>query len=137
MRTITCKNDNCNNLITVGDLFIDDPVECEQCHKNRKETFTERMLNDDICSNRHHQNPLSREANKKVCKEVDRLRVLTIIREQGQATSKQIARLMNKQLNQISGRITELKADAIIEDTGLRKDGCAVFRIASKQLHFF
>jgi len=137
MKTVLCKNDNCDNLITVGDLFIDEPVECEQCHNNRKETFTERMLNDDICSNKHQQNTQSREANKRVNKEIDRLRVLTIIREKGQATSKQIANIMGKGLNQISGRITELKADAIIEDTGLRRDGCAVFRVASKQLHFF
>lgn len=137
MKTVLCKNDNCNNLITVGDLFIDEPVECEQCHKNRKETFTERMLSDDICSNRHQQNAQSKEANKKVHKEVDRLRVLTIIREQGQATSKQIASIMGKQLNQISGRISELKSDAIIEETGARKDGCALLKVASKQLHFF
>lgn len=137
MRTITCKNDDCNNLITVGDLFIDEPVECEQCHNNRKESFTERMLNDDICSNKHKQNAQSKEANKRVHKEIGRLRVLAIIREQGQATSKQIANIMGVQLHHISGRISELKADAIIEDTGSRKDGCAVFRIASKQLHFF
>jgi predicted HTH transcriptional regulator len=112
-------------------------MECEQCHKNRKETFTERMLSDDICSNKHNQNAQSKEANKKVNKAVDKLRVLTILREQGQATSKQIAEIMNKQLHQISGRISELKSDAIIEETGSRKDGCALLKVASKQLHFF
>lgn len=137
MKTILCKNDNCSNLITVGDLFIDEPFECEQCHKTKKETFTERMLSDDICSNRHKQNPQSRAANKRVNKEVDRLRVLTIIREQGQATSKQIASIMGKDLHKISGRISELKSDAIIEETGAKRDGCALLKIASKQLHFF
>lgn len=138
MRTITCKNDDCDNLITVGDMFINEPMECEQCYfKHKTESFTERMLSDDICSNKHQQNPLSREANKKVRKEVDRLRVLTIIREQGQATSKQIATIMGKQLHQISGRISELKSEAIIVETGMRKDGCALLKVASKQLHFF
>lgn len=137
MKTLLCKNDNCDNLITVGDLFIDEPVECEQCHNNRSLSFTERMLSDDICINKHKENSASNDANKTVNKEVDRLRVLTIIKEQGQASSKMIARIMGKQLHQISGRISELKAEGVIENTGIRKEGCSLLKVASKQLHFF
>lgn len=128
MKTVLCKNENCNNLITVGDLFIDEPIECEQCHKNRKETFTERMLSDDICNNKHQQNPLSREANKRVHKEKDRNFILNYIIKNGTASSKELARVMNKGLNCISGRFSELRSDNLIIDTGLRKENCAVYK---------
>ena len=137
MKTIICKNESCGNIITVEDSLINEPVECEQCHNRRTLSYTEKMLSDDISINKHKGNSASFDANKKVNKEVNRLRVLSIIKEQGQASSKMIARIMGVELHHISGRISELKADGIIEDTGLRKEGCALLKVASKQLHLF
>lgn len=137
MKTVLCKNDSCGNTLTVEDSLFDEAVECEQCHNNRSLSYTDRMLSEDICINKHKGNSASVEADKKVRKEIDRLRVLTIIREQGQASSKMIARIMGKELHHISGRISELKSEGIIEDTGIRKEGCALLKVASKQLHFF
>lgn len=92
---------------------------------------------DDICINRHQGNAQSFIANKRVQKERDRALVLAFIIKSGRAYSKQIARAMGKQLNQISGRISELKASEIIEETGERKEGCAVYKLKSNQLNIF
>lgn len=92
---------------------------------------------DDICLNRHQGNAQSFIANKRVQKERDRALVLAYIIKSGRAYSKQIARAMGKQLNQISGRISELKASKIIEDTGERKEGCAIYRLKNNQLNIF
>lgn len=91
----------------------------------------------DICINRHQGNAQSLIANKRVQKERDRATVLAIIIKTGKSHSKEIARLMNKQLNQISGRISELKANEIIEETGERIDGCAVYRLKNQQIPIF
>lgn len=92
---------------------------------------------DDICLNRHQGNAQSLLANKRVNKERDRALVLECIIKYGKAYSKQIARAMGKQLNQISGRISELKASEIIEETGERAEGCAIYRLKENQLKFF
>ena len=92
---------------------------------------------DDICINRHQGNAQSLEANKRVQKERDRATVLAIIIKAGRTHSKQIARIMNKQLNQISGRISELKASDIIEETGEKIEGCAVYKLKEAQLKMF
>lgn len=92
---------------------------------------------DDICLNRHQGNVQSLIANKRVQKERDRALVLAYIIKTGSAYSKQIARAMGKQLNQISGRISELKASEIIEETGERAEGCAVYRLKEMQLRMF
>lgn len=93
----------------------------------------------DICINRHKGNSESKVANKKVKKEIDRQEVYHIIGEKGCSYSKEIARLMNKQLNQISGRISELKEMNLIEPDvifGMEylKEGCKVYRIKDNQL---
>lgn len=92
---------------------------------------------DDICINRHQGNAQSFIANKRVQKERDSALVLAFIIKSGRAYSKQIARAMGKQLNQISGRISELKASEIIEETGERKEGCAVYKLKNNQLNIF
>ncbi len=92
---------------------------------------------DDICINRHQGNAQSLTANKRVRKERDRALVLEFIIKSGKAYSKQIARAMGKQLNQISGRISELKASEIIEETEERQEGCAVYKLKNNQLNIF
>jgi hypothetical protein len=92
-------------------------------------TPSERLSEMDICSNRHNGNEQSEEANHKVCKEVDREFIYVFIEQHKIGYSKQLARVMNKGLNCISGRFSELKEDNRIVDTGERKEGCAVYRI--------
>lgn len=91
--------------------------------------YTEQLLIrfDDVCANKHNFNEQSIEANKKANKDRDRIVVLNFIVSQGRGYSKEIARYMNKQLNQISGRLSELKAEGLIYDTGLREEGCAIY----------
>jgi predicted transcriptional regulator len=43
-------------------------------------------------------------------------------------TSKEIAEFLNRPLNAISGRLSELKAIGKIEKTGQRRDGAAELR---------
>ena len=92
-------------------------------------TFTEDLLTDDICKNKHGGNPQSEAANLKVDKENDRTYVLRFIREHKTGYLKQIARVMGKQKNEISGRFTELKADNLIIETGERAEGCSIYKI--------
>lgn len=93
-------------------------------------SYTQRMLDsiDDVCYNRHQGNEQSVAANKAANKENDRAFILKYITDNGTAHLKQIASAMNKQVNQISGRISELKFDGLIEDTGYRRDGCTVYK---------
>ena len=44
-------------------------------------------------------------------------------------TVKDIAKRMGKQVNQISGRLTALQDKKMIEDSGIRRDGCRVMRV--------
>ena len=44
-------------------------------------------------------------------------------------TLKDIATMMSKEKNAISGRITELRAGGFIFDTGVRRDGCRVYKL--------
>ena len=46
-------------------------------------------------------------------------------------TLKDLARMMSKQNNQISGRITALLSKRMVEDSGERRDGCRVIRVVS------
>ena len=94
-------------------------------------TYTQNYINraDDVCFNRHGGNEQSITANQVINKDNDRALVLKFITEHKTAHSKQIARYLGKQLNCISGRLTELKADNLIIETGDRKEGCAVYKI--------
>ena len=94
-------------------------------------TYTQNYINraDDVCFNKHQGNEQSITANKSVNKDNDRALVLKFITEHQTAYSKQIARYLGKQLNCISGRLTELKADNLIIETGDRKEGCAIYKI--------
>ena len=79
----------------------------------------------DICENKHKQNAESIAANPiKEKKQKDRFRVLEIVVDNEGVTSKEIAYIMERPLNCISGRITELKKSGHIIPIG-RQDGCA------------
>ena len=89
---------------------------------------------EDICKNKHRGNEQSITANEKVLKKKDRNFILEYLEKNGEGYSKNLARAMNKQLNQISGRLSELKADGLIEATGLISEGCMNYTLAKKQM---
>ena len=102
-------------------------------------TFTEQMLqtSEDITSNKHRGNDQSKEANKKVNKLADRQKIVDYLKEYKVGTSKDFARYLGKQLNQISGRLTELRLDNIIEPNEcfgntVVKEGCLEYRLTKE-----
>lgn len=80
----------------------------------------------DICASRHRGNEQSREANPTaISKQRDRERVFELISLGRGLTSKDVAEIMEKPLNCISGRISELKKQQRIAVNGSR-DGCGI-----------
>lgn len=81
---------------------------------------------EDITRRKHGGNDASTEANLKVEKVVSRQAVIEALKNRnGESYSKQIARDLGKPLHAISGRISELKADATIKTVkGNRIEGC-------------
>jgi hypothetical protein len=103
---------------------------------NEQLTFTEQLMktSDDICYNKHQGNEQSTTANKQVQKENDRAKIVKYFQEFSTGTLKEVANHLDKQLNQISGRFTELKADEIIEPDLFygekhTRNGCLVYRL--------
>lgn len=84
----------------------------------------------DVCRRRHGGNAQSEAANAKVApaKKGMRVAILAALAASDGLTLKELAKQFNKQLNQISGRVTELLADRLIERTSAERDGCAVLR---------
>lgn len=84
----------------------------------------------DITANRHQGNAESREAFKKIGRLAfnDRQLVYQRIHQAGAAgvTVKEVAQGMGVQINQISGRFTELKAAGLIRKVAVR-DGCGAY----------
>lgn len=70
----------------------------------------------DITRRKSHGSGLSDEANLQVPKEIDRALALAFIRASFRRgiTSHEVAYKMNKPLNSVSGRISELLADGLI-----------------------
>lgn len=86
----------------------------------------------DICENKHQQNAESVAANPgKESKQRDRIRVYQIVLDKSGITSKEIAKMMKRPLNCISGRITELKKTGQIMAIG-RENGCAKLYASTK-----
>lgn len=84
----------------------------------------------DICENRHRGAPASVEANRRVDKADGRRRVIEFARSVGSFTLKDLAAHLGVTPNMISGRISELKRDRQLVETGARRDGCAVLKLA-------
>lgn len=89
-------------------------------------------LNFDICRNKHQGARNSERANDRVqsFKPTLRRKVFDYIasHDKDGATSHEIAAALGKPLHSISGRISELKKDAFVVDTGLDRNGAAVLR---------
>lgn len=92
----------------------------------------------DICQNRHRGNSRSNAVNPSEDSKInDRTFIVNYLKKNGTTYSKEIARLMGKQLNQVSGRFSELKKDNIIEATDEVKEGCSVYKLMEKELTLF
>lgn len=87
---------------------------------------------DDITVSRHRDSKASVEANARIrtSKSQDRAAVWALAVSLGEFTSKELAVQLDKPLNSISGRISELKAAGLIRETEYRRGGCAVLRAA-------
>lgn len=87
------------------------------------------MTLDDICETRHRGNAESGAANPtRAAKQVQRFEVWNIIAQHDGITSKEIADILGRPLNCISGRISELKAQKLVTADG-RRDGCAILYV--------
>ncbi len=84
----------------------------------------------DICRSRHGGNPQSEQANRRVepYKRGTREHLLAIIRACGEhgATLLELSAHFCKTPNAISGRLTELKRDGRVLESGELRKGCAV-----------
>tara|TARA_B100000686_G_scaffold354426_1_gene464605 strand:- start:3031 stop:3387 length:357 start_codon:yes stop_codon:yes gene_type:complete len=84
----------------------------------------------DICANRHNGNAESINADPaESIKTRSRREVFRLINQHDGITSKEIAKQMGRRLNCISGRISELKKQGLVEVRG-RRNACAVLRVA-------
>ncbi len=78
----------------------------------------------DICHNKHKGNKSSVQANpKRESKIITQMAIVLLLAENGSLTGKEIAHLLSKPFNAISGRLSELKAANKIKGTGRRFDG--------------
>lgn len=82
----------------------------------------------DVTANRHKGNARSVEAFGKVRKIEDSKLIVEYLRIHETGTSKEIARWLEKQLNQISGRFTEMAGTYIVR-TGFKREGCDVWKL--------
>lgn len=92
----------------------------------------QRLNFDDVTAKRHGGNEASAEANKRAqwAKGYWRGRVILFAAERGAFTLKEICEAFDRPLNALSGRISELKRDGLLVDTGERRNGCAVLRLS-------
>ena len=88
---------------------------------------------DDVTQSRHQGNAQSIDANKRAefGKGYWRARVIAFATNRGDGfTLKDLCNSFGRPLNALSGRISELKRDRVLVDTGRRRDGCAVLTLA-------
>jgi hypothetical protein len=88
----------------------------------------------DICAGRHKQNSASVAANPSAeQKSKDCALVLSVIKQQGKTWSKQIGRILNREIHTFSGRLTWLKVNGyIVKAQDEKVEGCEVFRWTGK-----
>jgi hypothetical protein len=79
---------------------------------------------------RGRKNQHSKAAFTKVRREEVYEQILSLIRERGSLTCKEFCRATGKQMNQVSGRFSELGHKKTIRQTSERREGCGVWRMA-------
>jgi predicted HTH transcriptional regulator len=95
----------------------------------------EEFVDLDIASNRHNGSEESTLAFQHVRNTIGEYHrdILRVMDRCGAMTSKELAAVLCRPLNSVSGRLTELRAGQWIEKTGLRRDGAAVLRRTKKE----
>lgn len=85
----------------------------------------------DICRRKHKGNERSEAANRKVnaTKTSVAQTIYSLIAASAGLTSKEIGVKLGKEIHTFSGRISKLKADGKIYETGEERDGCAVLKV--------
>lgn len=83
---------------------------------------------DDITISRHRDNAASNDANRRARESKSKVRaaIYAILCAMPDATSKELAVKLDKPVNAISGRITELKVAGLVRETPYRRGGAAV-----------
>jgi len=89
---------------------------------------TQAALPFDVCAGRHGGNRESVAANPARFSKRDTHATIMLLLSTAPMTSKRIAWELDRPLNAISGRLTELLSMGLIERTGERRDVCAVLR---------
>lgn len=82
----------------------------------------------DICQSRHGGAEASIAAHDRIKAGKQEMydRILRIVRTKGNATSKEIAAELGKQLNTVSGRFAEMKQRGMLKSSGETREGAAV-----------
>lgn len=81
----------------------------------------------DICARKHRNNSASKAANpNRQSKQLIQGQILELLAINGPLTGKEIAVMLGKQLNTISGRFSDLKAAGKVRGIGVRRDGAEV-----------
>ncbi len=89
------------------------------------------FLPTDITGNRHKANAHSAAANERVepAKDVMRRKIYDWARAFGSFTLKDVCRAFDKLPNQVSGRLSEMKALGMVKETGESRERCAVLSV--------
>jgi predicted HTH transcriptional regulator len=79
-------------------------------------------LSDDICRNRHGNEPESQKAHQRTLpnKMQDRSRIIAYLTETGGHTAEEIERALKIHRSTVSARMSEMKRDGLIEKIGRR-----------------
>lgn len=92
----------------------------------------------DVCANYHKGNENSKQANLRTNKAKDTEKILNFVRRNGGRTYvKEIIRELGLKHQTASARLSDLKANGTLRDTGLRAEGCGVVEIVPVQEKLF
>ena len=80
-------------------------------------------MKDDICSNKHQDNPCSIDAHKAVesSKEILKRQIVTYVTEARGATTEEISRAIGIRYTTASARCSELKRSGVLVESGRKR----------------
>jgi DNA-binding transcriptional ArsR family regulator len=84
------------------------------------ETVKRQAIAPDVCRNRHRGNAESEAANLVTNKARSRAQIIGLLKER-EMTADEISEKLGISVNRLSGRLSELKRDGIVVDTGERR----------------
>jgi len=86
----------------------------------------------DVCANNHKGNPNSVDANRRTNKENDILRIINFMRARKRTYVKEIIRELGLKHQTASARLSDLKANGIIRETGEKVERCGVVELVEQ-----